>query len=168
MSIYNMPLDGVQAGDELDALFPLGQIVVVKEPTYKCAAQGTGNLIRVDSPTDVFFPTSTHELVLTTRWKTTSPARRSTRRDFKAEGNSYFSKKQYRLAEKSYTEGIDAASQDALLLYLNRANTSLHLGHPRAAHRDALKVLSMLEEDEKLGCAASRKRRYIVGHERRR
>lgn len=156
LSIYNLALGDLSTGEELDALFPLGAVVVVKEPTYKKAAMGNSNLIRIDSPSDVFFPPAAHDLSRTTNWKTTSLGRTLTGRDFKAEGNAFFARKQYRLAEKAYSEGLAASSSPSLtlLLHLNRASASLHLHHPRSAYRDALSALAIFASDDKLGTPA--------------
>lgn len=137
---------------ELDVLFPIGTVLIVKEPTYKRAAVGSNSLIRIDSPTDVLFPAPSDPLIRDLKWKVPLSGQMTGNRDFKKEGNSYFARQQYRLAEKLYSDGI-AASPDPqvlLLLHLNRSAANLHLKQYRSAHRDAVKVLSLLEADEEL------------------
>ncbi|ORY89005.1 hypothetical protein BCR35DRAFT_350517 [Leucosporidium creatinivorum] len=96
LSIYNHPFGDVSTQKELDVLLPVGTVLIVKEPTYKRSALASNCLIRVDSPTDVLFPHSSDPLAQDLKWKVPPARQTASDRDFKAEGNSYFAKQQYR------------------------------------------------------------------------
>ncbi|GAA5992924.1 hypothetical protein JCM5350_007805 [Sporobolomyces pararoseus] len=149
-SIYNFPLHGIRTGPDLDALFPLGTILVVREPTFKMNQNNTGPLIRVDSPTDISFVSSDDPLVSSIRWSFPNPGRSVSQDfDYKALGNSYFKSKKYLLAIKAYTDGLQSTSwlEQRLLLHLNRSQAHLMIGNFNQAHQDASQVLSLLLED---------------------
>ncbi|GAA6028992.1 hypothetical protein JCM8097_001541 [Rhodosporidiobolus ruineniae] len=149
-SIYNYPLHGVLTGPDLDALFPLGQVLAIREPTYKPQGSGQGYNLRVDSPSDVHFLPPTDPLLKNVRWAFSNPAKpRSASFDHKAHGNTLFKKQKYLLASKAYSEGLVSSSSadQKLLLHLNRAQAHLRLGNFASAFRDASAVLSMLDDD---------------------
>lgn len=37
MTLYNYPLHDIKSGPDLDVLFPVGQILLIREPVYKRA-----------------------------------------------------------------------------------------------------------------------------------
>jgi hypothetical protein len=148
-SIYNYPLHGIETGPDLDALFPLGSILVVREPTFKMNQSNSGPLLRVDSPSDIDFVTPSNPLVSSIRWSFPDPAPVVARDfNFKALGNSYFKSKKYLLAVKAYTNGLDSTTwlEEQLLLRLNRAQAHLLIGNYYQARQDASEVLSLLQD----------------------
>ncbi|BGP18687.1 hypothetical protein JCM10213v2_006753 [Rhodosporidiobolus nylandii] len=149
-SIYHQPLHGVKTGPDLDALFPLGQILAVKEPTFKTNQDGSGVLVRVDSPTDLVFLQLNNPLVKSVPWTFPSPAKPlQPSFDHKAHGNNFFKQKKYLLATKAYSDGLATSPPDEqkLLLHLNRAQAHLFLDNFASAYRDASAVLHLLDED---------------------
>ncbi|GAA5974697.1 hypothetical protein JCM11641_007228 [Rhodosporidiobolus odoratus] len=149
-SIYHSPLHGTKTGPDLDALFPLGQTLAVKEPLFKTNQDGSSQLIRVDSPPDLVFLYPNDPLLASIRWTFPSPAEPlSPSFDHKAHGNTYFKQKKYLLAVEAYTAGLALSSsdQEKLLLQLNRAQAHLILRNFASAYYDAVTVLSLLDED---------------------
>ncbi|GAA6013621.1 hypothetical protein JCM10207_004793 [Rhodosporidiobolus poonsookiae] len=149
-SIYNYPLHGVETGPVLDALFPLGQAFVVKEPTFKMNQNGSNAMIRVDSPSDFAFFQPDDPLLRGIRWAHPSPAKPLPASfDFKQHGNSLLKQKKYLVAVKAYSDGLAASPPDEekLLLHLNRAQAHLLIGNFASAFRDAFAVLAYLDAD---------------------
>lgn len=137
----------MSSGPELNALFPIGSVFVIKEPIYKTAATGPSALIRVDSATDIVF-LSPGDPLYSTNWKLSLPSSPPTPpSDFKAAGNASYSKKQYRGAIKMYSDGLKATPPPdvQLLLHLDRSAAHLALNQFRACHRDATRVLELIE-----------------------
>ncbi|BGP18688.1 hypothetical protein JCM10213_006909 [Rhodosporidiobolus nylandii] len=152
IGIYHYPLHGVKTGPDLDALFPLGQILVIKEPTFKMNQSNTGALIRVDTPTDILFLPPSHPLLDGVSWSTPSPAEPlSPSLDHQERGNSLLGQQKYLPAVKAFTDGLATSPsptpEQTLLLHLARADAHHHLGNFASAHRDASSVLSFLAED---------------------
>ncbi|GAA6053470.1 hypothetical protein JCM3770_005179 [Rhodotorula araucariae] len=149
-SIYNLNLLGVSIGPDLDALFPPGAVLTVREPTYKPNQYNTCHVIRIDSPTDFEMLLPTHPLAKGARWSTKAPVvPLPAPYDFKALGNRYFGDKKDLNAVKAYTDGL-AAKDDAaerLVLFLNRAQAHLRLGNYASAYRDTSAVLGFLDAD---------------------
>jgi hypothetical protein len=147
-SIYNLPLPDIGTGPDLDALLPLGQILAIREPTFKPNSDGRGQLLRADSPSDVVFLQPNDPLLRGINWTYNSPATPSPLSfDHKAHGNSLFKQKKYLLAAKAYSDGLIAPSSDEqkLLLHLNRSQTHLFLNNYASAYRDSTTVLSLLD-----------------------
>ncbi|BGP34145.1 hypothetical protein JCM10296v2_005960 [Rhodotorula toruloides] len=149
IAIYNLDLHGVHAGPDLDALFPLGTILVVREPTFKMNANGTMSLVRMDSPTDFEIVGPDHPLFSTLSFATPPPVSpRPDDFDFKALGNKYFVAKKDLLAVKAYTDGLahTPSPQVRLLLRLNRSQAHLRLENYASAYHDSSFVLKQLDE----------------------
>ncbi|BGP36465.1 hypothetical protein JCM10450v2_000365 [Rhodotorula kratochvilovae] len=150
VSIYNLDLHGMQSGPDLDAFFPRGTVLVVREPTFKPNQNATTFLVRADSPTDVEFLPSNHPLVKSAKWATSPPVKPPPPDfDFKALGNMYFGARKDLLAAKVYGDGIAATTkpEQRLVLALNRALAHLRLGNYASAYRDTSTVLSYLGDD---------------------
>ncbi|GAA5946983.1 hypothetical protein JCM10213_002922 [Rhodosporidiobolus nylandii] len=150
VGIYHFPVHGVKTGPDLDALFPLGQVLAIKEPTFKMNPSNTSALIRVDSPADVVFLSQNSPFLRDVEWKTPNPARLLPASfDHKARGNSYFRQAKYLLAVRAYAEGVDAAPSDEqkLLLLLNRAQAHLLLRNFASARQEAFSVQALLADD---------------------
>ncbi|GAA5893992.1 hypothetical protein JCM6882_007953 [Rhodosporidiobolus microsporus] len=147
-SVYRFPLHGVETGPDLDALFPLGQVLAVKEPLFKMNQNGINAIIRVDSPTDLVFVHPNDPLLRTICWTFPNPGKPiPSSFDYKAHGNALFKAKKYLLAVKAYTDGLASATSDEqkLLLHLNRAQAHLFLEKFASACRDSSTVLSLLD-----------------------
>lgn len=127
----------------------------------------TGSLIRVDSPTDFQFVSSSDPLVNSIRWTFPNPAPPSPRQvDYKSLGNSFYKAQKYLLAVKAYSDGISSipGSDQQLLLFLNRSQAHLGLGNFEQALQDATNVLSLL--DDLVDAPASSKEKALLRRSR--
>ena len=146
LSIYNFPSTFHCTLEHLDALFPTGGILAIREPTFKSATQGDRPLVRVDSPTDITFVTPRSSLLNGVVWRAgdtvpRAPAMLATVDAWQQRGNAFFKTSQWFLAAfaYSYALGLDPG---ALVVRLNRAEAYLRLGYFSGAQYDAQKVLS--------------------------
>ncbi|GAA5823886.1 hypothetical protein JCM11251_003331 [Rhodosporidiobolus azoricus] len=145
-SAFWYPLHGVQTGLDLDSLFPIGQVLVVKEPLLRTSSRNGDPVLRADSPSDVVFLQPHDPLLVCVKWAIPSPANPLPASfDYKAHGNSLFKAKKYLLAVKAYTDGLALAKTDEpkLLLHLNRAQAHLRIDNFGSAYRDTSIVLSL-------------------------
>ncbi|THV03035.1 SET domain-containing protein [Dendrothele bispora CBS 962.96] len=150
ISIYNFPSTGLGFSCEsANALFPVGTIVAIREPTLKLGNRGGQPLIRVDSISDIIFLDQTDPAYSEDRWSFTLPASLSaqssitcTVEDFKKTGNLHFLRGEWLPAVFAYSKGL-RLDKDAFLLRLNRAEAYLRLSYYSAALSDAQTVLSL-------------------------
>ncbi|GAA5823839.1 hypothetical protein JCM11251_003317 [Rhodosporidiobolus azoricus] len=150
ITIYNYHLHGVKTGADLDALFPLGQVLAIREPSARPDPYGGGTAIMVDSPSDFLFLQPNDPLLVGVKWAFPSPIKPLPASfDYKAHGNSLFKAKKYHLAVKAYTDGLAFAetNEQKLLLHLNRAQAHLYLDNFASARRDSSLVLAFLALD---------------------
>ena len=149
LSFYNAAVGNHYTGPELDLLFPLGAILAIREPNFKSPSMGGSGIIRVDSPTDIIFLSETDALLDEIKWEVKKPISPFSRNcDYKVEGNRYFAKRDYILAESIYSRGLreNPSTEQRLLLHLNRAAAHLQLSNFASAGRDATAVLEAIEE----------------------
>ncbi|GAA5874800.1 hypothetical protein JCM16303_002988 [Sporobolomyces ruberrimus] len=148
LGLYNFGWKGIETGPDLDEMLPLGTLFAIREPTFKTSADGSGCLVRVDSPTDLVFLESNDPLLANIKWSTRSPAKATRARDFdyRAHGNAFFELKKFHLALKAYSDEllVQPDSRNRILLLLNRSQTHLNLGHPNQALKDANSALELL------------------------
>ncbi|KAI0722769.1 hypothetical protein C8Q76DRAFT_793778 [Earliella scabrosa] len=145
-SIYNFPSTSGCTQGYLDAIFPVGSILAVREPTFKTPMQGDRPLVRVDSPTDIIFVMRDSRLLEGVSWRTgrsvpRSPEYLATVEAWQQRGNEYFKSSQWFSAAFAYSHGL-ALNPDAVVLLLNRAEAYLRLGYHSGAVHDAQRVLS--------------------------
>ncbi|KAI5252193.1 hypothetical protein E4T42_03565 [Aureobasidium subglaciale] len=121
------------------SLLPRGALVAVKEPFYMMAACGNSE-IRVDHPCDLIYLAGEDELIPAC-WRTS----RSTL-EYKELGNEAYSHRDYLVASRHYTFGLDRVEeQDDVLrrtLLRNRALASLFCGKFESARSDAMNSLA--------------------------
>jgi len=149
-SVYNLPLPGIDNGEALDALFPVGSILAVKEPLFKMNQNGSNAMVRVDSPTDVVFLEPSSPVLQGVEWVfPTSAVPPPPSFDFKAHGNALLVDRKFLLGVKAYSDGLAASPSDEqkLLLHLKRAQAHLLLRNFGAAYRDASAVLVLFDND---------------------
>lgn len=74
LSVYNHPILPASLGQptdsDVDAAFPVGGILAIKEPYVKMAATGDSPLLRVDSPSDLMFVPRNHRMLKGVQWST--------------------------------------------------------------------------------------------------
>ncbi|RDX57022.1 SET domain-containing protein [Lentinus brumalis] len=144
LSIYNFPSTSDCTLEHLDALFPVGRILALREPTFKAPMQGDRPLVRVDSPTDISFAVAGSPLLDGVVWQTGAMLPRSptTMDAWKQRGNNYFKASHWFLAAFAYSQGL-SLQPDAAVLLLNRAEAYLRLMYYSGALCDAQRVLSI-------------------------
>ncbi|KII85226.1 hypothetical protein PLICRDRAFT_178965 [Plicaturopsis crispa FD-325 SS-3] len=168
LAIYNFPTLGMGSSPEdVAAIFPLGTILAIREPTLKMPSQGYRPIIRVDSPSDVIFIEPHSKLALGTTWKTGSRVNRSaaipsSADAWKARGNGHFKAGRWLAAVFSYSSGMEM-DPSAYLLRLNRAEAFLRLEYYSASQRDAEQVLGLSLEESARRKALSRAGRAYYG-----
>lgn len=144
LAIYNFPGLFQASENLLSAYFPLGQLLLIREPWMKQPGVAHGSsIIRVDSPTDVVFLSGNEPVARDAVWDTPIPrtphlTESATR--LKAIGNDYFKAKFFIPAARVWSLAIE---KDKTLpeLYLNRAQAYIALEWYGAALRDATTVL---------------------------
>ncbi|KAI0719169.1 hypothetical protein C8T65DRAFT_725512 [Cerioporus squamosus] len=146
LSIYNFPSTSDCTLAHLDALFPVGRILAIREPTFKAPMQGDRPLVRVDSPTDISLVLPGSPLLDGVAWRTgailpTSPTLPTTLDAWQRRGNEYFKASQWFLAAFAYSQGL-SLQPDAAVLLLNRAEAYLRLMYYSGALCDARRVLA--------------------------
>ncbi|GAA5969535.1 hypothetical protein JCM11641_008147 [Rhodosporidiobolus odoratus] len=145
-------LGGITTEPDLDALFPLGTILVICKPTVETHMQftRTSYIVRVPTPADYKILRLNDPFLKGLSWATSaSTAHLPTSFDHKAEGNKHYKQKKYALALKAYCDGLAFASslEQQLLLYLNRTQARLHHGNFVSALRDATAVSRLMQDD---------------------
>ncbi|SCZ88369.1 BZ3500_MvSof-1268-A1-R1_Chr2-1g04365 [Microbotryum saponariae] len=154
MRVSSWPLGPTATGPELDLLFPLGQLVAIKQ--LRRFFRPNETYFICPSPTDVVMLELSHPLVRgsATSWSGPAPGPvPSLNDDYKALGNAAFARKQWRGAIKLYSTGIDLIThanpaepiERLVLLHNNRCAAHLKVDNLRQAHQDALKVIELVD-----------------------
>ncbi|KAG8938006.1 hypothetical protein FRC04_009813, partial [Tulasnella sp. 424] len=140
MTVYNYPGTIGARSQLVEALFPVGSILAVREPTLKSAV-GMGNpLLRVNCPSDIIWLEPDDERLVGVEWKTgghvaNSPSLPRTEEEWKTQGNGYYQKGYYIPAAVSYSRGLQRFPTSSVLR-LNRAMAYLQLEYYGAALSD--------------------------------
>lgn len=132
LSIYNYPTLFDSSLNDLDAIFPLGAILLIREPTYKMDSDGKAAIIHVISPSDVYILQPDDPLLAGVNWRSSlsplvGPTFPETADEWRVRGAAEFKAKRWISSAVCYTHGmkLDPAS---VVLRLNRAETYLRLG----------------------------------------
>ncbi|CDZ96929.1 Predicted histone tail methylase containing SET domain [Phaffia rhodozyma] len=146
----------VQTGPELDALYPMGGLLAIREPHYvRCLDEDMIDIahwkrtkitkvsrIRVESPSDVIWLGADDRLVSELTWMsppvclaTETNARRLTAEHAKSIGDERLDKGWLMAAERAYTEGLTVDSKH-IVLRLDRAHCRIRLSRFRGAFVD--------------------------------
>ncbi|CAM6099621.1 unnamed protein product [Calypogeia fissa] len=173
LTVYNV-LSATVSLQDVEARFPMGMRVIVKEPFFKLCADGKTS-IRVDNPADI---------VLDETWKNESPLPDSCNdaeliaelEAIRSKGNELFGAQNWIGAVNKYSKCIDKAigrmgmqnnkimadkfNRIVMLAYSNRAEAKLRLGSYEDAVHDADKAL---EIDQKHVKALVRKGKATFG-----
>ncbi|KAG8903324.1 hypothetical protein FRB99_003427 [Tulasnella sp. 403] len=146
VSLYGYPGTLGASMRTLDALFPLGYVLAIKEPYMKEMASGGGAHIRVDCASDLLFIHTDHPSLEGVQWKTRSPASPlaviTSPDAWKELGNQYFKDALYFPAAVTYSRGLQH-HPTAHLLRLNRAMAYLRLGYFGAALADCQQIMDL-------------------------
>ncbi|KAG8897067.1 hypothetical protein FRB99_008474, partial [Tulasnella sp. 403] len=146
VSLYGFPGTLGASMKTLDALFPLGWVLAIKEPYLKEMSTGGGAHIRVDCASDLLFLDSDHPSLGGVQWMTRSPASPLTAITspdaWKELGNQYFKDTLYFPAAVTYSRGLQHYPT-AYLLRLNRAMAYIRLGYFGAALADCRHIMDL-------------------------
>lgn len=145
VSLYNFPGLFQATPGALDAQFPVGLILAIREPYFKVPSIGNDAFIRVDSPSDIILVNSSDPLAQGVVWQSI----RNVAIDFsddaercKALGNKYFKEGYLIPAALAWTRGMKA-NPSLYTLWLNRSQAYMRLEWFSAAVKDAMHVLTL-------------------------
>jgi len=135
--------------EEVDAVFPVGTILAIREPYLKNSLQSDNSFVRVDSPSDVIFLYPGDSIVEHITWKfgrhvPGAPTLPLTVSSWKDVGNKHFKDSRWLAAPIAYTKGL-TMDPTAVLLWANRAAAYLKLQYYATALFDAIKVLEFVD-----------------------
>ncbi|TDL25417.1 hypothetical protein BD410DRAFT_896296 [Rickenella mellea] len=160
--ISNFPTLTFATPDELDVVCPLGTIIAVREPVYKFSEGDDMPFIRVHSPSDVVFLTSTSDILRGLTWSSDAiaplpPTPRPSVEGWRLLGISQFKAQHWLAAAISFTHGLSLDPQ-AHVLRLNRSECYLRLGWFVSALHDSKHALLSGEilDDKLIGKAVFR------------
>ncbi|PRP86768.1 hypothetical protein PROFUN_02917 [Planoprotostelium fungivorum] len=152
LSIYNYPILPASLGrpklSDIDEVFPLNTIMMIKEPFCRYGMMGQTATVRVDSPTDIILLQCDDDSIRQIQWRETSgkmwhPEKfKYSAEEYKNRGN-----KSYLGAVRWYSLGITlyGSTLDTLLLFLNRSQVFLKLERYNSALRDIDTVMTLLD-----------------------
>ncbi|OAQ98044.1 hypothetical protein LLEC1_04477 [Akanthomyces lecanii] len=125
----------------------VGRVLILKEPFFKCAADGTYSL-RVDHLGDVVWM-EPYDGRIPDLWKTTTPKMSS--EAIRMQGNEAVKKDCWAKALRLYSDAARCAAtpEEAQLAFVNRSLTNLRLGRPEQALLDANKMNEQIPPTEK-------------------
>lgn len=133
----------------LDANFPSGTVLVVREPLILLSETEKWPLVRVDSPSDVLVLGPSDSFLKGVRWATSStwPQHPLTALGWKELGTTFYREKQFLAAAHAWDQGLDLEPSNADIL-LNRSMAYLQLKWFGAALADALSGLAVARTDD--------------------
>jgi hypothetical protein len=149
VSLYNFP--GLFLADlkVLQAHFPIGTVMAIREPWMKMSAASShpSDFIRVDSPSDIVILEPSHPTLHAIQWKTSPVVYRhtlATALQWKDLGTKFFKDGLFIPAALAWSRGIDN-DPSMHTLRLNRSQAYIRLEWFSAALVDATHVLSAVE-----------------------
>jgi hypothetical protein len=169
VSLYNFPGTLSATGRELDTIFPLNTIIIIREPLAKMALAASHSHIRVDSPSDILFVEPNDPVLKGVTWATGSATPFKMTRSivqWKETGDQHFKAKQYFAAATAYTYALKRdPSQTSILL--NRCLAQLRLENFVHALRDAKAVIAsngLKDADKVKALYRAAQSEYGAGH----
>ena len=114
--------------DCLDSLFPLGTVILIREPNYRMNS-GIYAMIMIHSPSDIVALETDDPILKGVRWRfpLSVPKSPSSAEEWRARGTSEFKAQRWLSAAVCYTKGLKM-DKNSQVLRLNRAETYLRLG----------------------------------------
>ncbi|KIY67795.1 hypothetical protein CYLTODRAFT_490357 [Cylindrobasidium torrendii FP15055 ss-10] len=153
IAAYNLPGLFQASLSTLDAHFPVGTILAIREPWMKRATvvgSRSNTMIRVDSPSDIIFPTSNADILEGIRWRTRLRAAEELQsrsaESWKKAGDAYFKQKQNIPAIRAWSHAY-TLDPSIVTIPLNRSQAYLNLEWYGAARGDALLALEVVTSD---------------------
>jgi hypothetical protein len=146
ISVYNFPGLFLAEPQTLEAYFPVGTVMAIREPWMRLSSllsTSTG-FIRVDSPSDIIFLEPSNPILADVKWSTSPHVYHhpfTTAEQWKSVGNKFFMDGLFVPAARAWTRGLE---QDPSMhtLRLNRSQAYIRLEWFSAALADALHILS--------------------------
>jgi hypothetical protein len=149
LTIYNLPGLFQANLKVLNAHFPIGTVIAIREPWMKMSSATIhpDAFIRVDSPSDIVILEPSNNILQNIRWKTSPAIYRyalTTTAEWKGKGNKYFQDTLFVPAALAWSRGLEL-DPSSHALRLNRAQSYIKLEWFPAALADAMHVLSTSE-----------------------
>ncbi|OAA78536.1 TPR domain protein [Akanthomyces lecanii RCEF 1005] len=144
LQLYHQPPEATNPSKET---IQVGRVLLLKEPFFKCATDGTYSL-RVDHLGDVVWLEPCDGRIPDI-WKTTAPKMSS--EAVRMQGNEAVKKACWAKALRLYSDAVRCAAtpEEAQLAFVNRSLTNLRLGRPEQALIDANKTNEQISPTEK-------------------
>jgi tetratricopeptide (TPR) repeat protein len=160
LTLYNFPGLFLTNSKVLEAHFPIGTVMAIREPWMKIASASSHQnvMIRVDSPSDVVILEPSNPNLQGIKWGTTPMIYRhtfTTVERWKEQGNKHFKDALFVPAALAWSRGLEL-DPSLHALYLNRSQAYIKLEWFSAALADAAHVLSAPE----LHMSAAKKAAY--------
>jgi hypothetical protein len=145
LTLYNFPGLFLANHEVLEAHFPIGTVLAIREPWMKfpSASSSQNSIIRVDSPSDILILEPSNPIIQGIRWKTTPTIYRhkfTTAEEWKAQGNKYFEAGLFVPAALAWSRGLEL-NPSLHAFRLNRSQAYIKLEWFSAALVDAVHVL---------------------------
>ncbi|KIM83617.1 hypothetical protein PILCRDRAFT_431027 [Piloderma croceum F 1598] len=145
LTLYNLPGLFLANHEVLEAHFPIGTVLAIREPWMKFPSAGSqqNSIIRVDSPSDILILEPSNPIIQDIRWKTTPTIYRhkfTTAEEWKGQGNKYFEGGLFVPAALAWSRGLEL-NPSLHALRLNRSQAYIKLEWFSAALADAVHVL---------------------------
>lgn len=142
--LYNFPTTYDCKQEYLDALFPIGTILAIREPTLNAPAQGRCSTIGIDSPSDIILIDRFDDILNDITWSSGrslqyAPPMPFSGMGWKNVGNEHFKAERWLPAAIAYSHGL-RADAEAADLRCNRAEAYLRLEWYSGASADARRV----------------------------
>jgi tetratricopeptide (TPR) repeat protein len=112
--IYNL-LHLIQSNEKLSAILPKGIKMIIKEPYYKFGNGDGVPMVRVDSPSDIFFLPDKDILLKGVKFPTQINASSLSFEELKDRGNSFFSKGEYIASIRYYDRCLELDPRNSLV-----------------------------------------------------
>jgi len=145
LTLYNFPGLFFSNHEVLEAHFPIGTVIAIREPWMKFASASSLQdvIIRVDSPSDIVILEPSNPIIQGIR-RTTTPKiyhhKFTTAAEWKGQGNNYFKSDLFVPAAVAWSRGLEL-DPSLHILRLNRSQAYIRLEWFSAALADAVHVL---------------------------
>ncbi|TDL25406.1 hypothetical protein BD410DRAFT_638723 [Rickenella mellea] len=144
--VYNFPTLSYATFADMDAIFSIGAVLAIREPTYKLSAFGSDPMLRVDSPSDIVFVDYDNSILHGQKWGSSATINRQTLaphtsvETWRASGVTHFRAKRWLAAAVCFSNGVKL-DPSGFILRLNRSEAYLRMAWYKSAFQDAEMVL---------------------------
>ena len=145
VSVRNYPFTLNASVSEIDAIFPVGTILVIREPTYMLSATFALPMICVDSPSDIVFvddnPNCFPDGGCNFGLLRGLPPQPKSANEWKSDGAKAFKERKWFQAAIAFSEGLKVDPSNHVLI-LNRVEAYLRMGWFNRALQEARDALT--------------------------